>query len=147
MDMFSSLGTSNAFRFEATDVNSTLSLWQSGRLIFHPDIKLKSNAEGRWNPANSMYNSEEAACTLSHLNVVKQAYEDGQELALILEDDAVISREFQDGWSDYIKEAPVGWKILQFATNFLALKKQFVHLHDPFITCLAIRRLPLCCCR
>ena len=39
IDMFSSLGTSNAFRFEATDVNSTLSLWQSGRLIFHPDVK------------------------------------------------------------------------------------------------------------
>ena len=119
-DMFSSLGLTNTHRVVAHDINSTWRSWFYGTLVFHPLIKLiPHTAESiHWTDHSHLrYYYEEAACTLSHLEAIKQAYDDGNEHALILEDDAQLSTDFFQNLSSFLKSAPPGWKVLQFSTN------------------------------
>ena len=119
-DMFSSLGLSNAHRVAAHDINSTWRSWVYGTLVFHPLIKLipRTAESNTWTDHSHLrYYYEEAACTLSHLRAIKQAYDDGNEHALILEDDAQLSIDFLQSLPSFLKSAPPGWKVLQFSTN------------------------------
>eukprot|EP00986_Skeletonema_menzelii_P014690 scaffold10025_cov185-Skeletonema_menzelii.AAC.1 len=72
------------------------------------------------------YYYEEAACTLSHLRAIKQAYDDGNEHALILEDDTQLSIDFLQSLPSFLKSAPPGWKprVVTHGSNLL----------DPFIS-------------
>lgn len=119
-DMFSSLGLSNAHRVAAHDINSTWRSWVYGTLVFHPLIKLipRTAESNKWTDHSHLrYYYEEAACTLSHLRAIKQAYDDGNEHALILEDDTQLSIDFLQSLPSFLKSAPPGWKVLQFSTN------------------------------
>ncbi len=135
-DMFRSLGIVDTHRVSAMDINETLEFWDSERLVFHPNITLEEK-DGR--PSNkkhveNIYEYQEAACLLSHLEAIRLAYEDGHDLVLILEDDASLSYNFANQWKPYVDRAPVDWKILQFATNNPNVVKQGVNLLDYFIT-------------
>jgi len=139
LNSFTSLGIySNHYRVPAYTNITAYEAWNSGRLVLHPKIKLEAKTEY---PAtlskhiNHRYHYEEAACLLSHLRAIKNAYNAGHEVALILEDDALMSASFQQQWRGYVKEgAPLGWKILQFATMMPKVMKQGIHLHDPFVS-------------
>eukprot|EP00957_Ditylum_brightwellii_P108802 8299633-Ditylum_brightwellii.AAC.1 len=71
---------------------------------------------------------------MSHLKAIKQAYDDGREVALIVEDDALLSSLFCDEFDDYVAQAPEGWKVLQFATNNAHVIKFGSLMHEPFIS-------------
>ena len=118
--MFNSLRLTKIHRVAASDADEAAKAWKSKELVFHPLIKLvpRTDESPSWRDHwNYRYYYEEAACLLSHLKAIKQAYEDGQEHAFILEDDAKLSMEFLDMLPAYLERAPLGWKVLQLATN------------------------------
>lgn len=78
------------------------------------------------------YTGHEVACTLSHLKAIMQAYSDGHETALIVEDDAVITTEFLENYKPYARNAPLDWMILQWTTNNPAVNRKESHLLNDF---------------
>ena len=68
--------------------------------------------------------STELACSLSHLKAIAAAYRDGEELALILEDDALLSEQAFamsniSGLRSLVASAPDDWNVLKLHTvNF-----------------------------
>jgi GR25 family glycosyltransferase involved in LPS biosynthesis len=134
MASFSSLGIiENTHRVPASNVSDMMNMLNSGQLVFHPKIKLEPATEKTWEKQYH-YNYQEAACLLSHLRAIKQAYDEGHELALFLEDDASLPSTFVNEWVEYIKLAPKDWKVLQFAPSNKVVVKQLAKLHDPFIS-------------
>ena len=108
------------------------SLKQNGNIIntIHNETKLIDRAR---TPADiNTFTFHEVACTLSHLRAIKQAYDDGQEMAIILEDDALISQDFVDNWESYADQAPSDWQILQWMTSNTFVNKRAIHTHDDF---------------
>lgn len=61
----------------------------------------------------------EAACIASHLRAVKQAWDDGRELALVLEDDASFAfvDRWPDGWRHLSSLVPRGFGLLQLCVG------------------------------
>ncbi len=68
----------------------------------------------------------EYACTLSHLNTIKQFSESNNQVALILEDD--ITLEYKKYWKksakEVMNEAPSDWEILQLCINSHTIPKK-----------------------
>ena len=84
------------------------------------------------------YKVSEFACTASHVRAIKQAYKDGQQLALIIEDD--VSFEHFSHWDatmqDLAVSAPTDWEVLQLHTNnpaFYLEPVSYTHLTLPTI--------------
>jgi len=127
MDSFSKLEIVDAHRVVATDVKDVPTLQKSGQLVLHPQVKL---AESK---AANTYLFTEAACLLSHLSAIKQAYDNGHELALFLEDDASLAGTFQQEWSEYVDRAPAGWRVIQFATSNKVVARRGSLSKDSFI--------------
>jgi len=79
-----------------------------------PTVKYINN----FNKFRTLTNGE-IGCCLSHLRAIKQAYDDGVEYALILEDDA--SFDLAPHWdkplSELIAKAPENWTILQLYSD------------------------------
>lgn len=78
------------------------------------------------------YSFEEAACTLSHLKAIMQAYDEGLEYSLIVEDDAILTIEFLEKWRSYAEAAPQDWMILQWTTSNPSIAKKEVHKDSDF---------------
>jgi len=127
MDSFSKLEIVDTHRVVATDVKDVPILWKSGQLVLHSQVKL---AESK---AANTYLFTEAACLLSHLSAIKQAYDDGHELVLFLEDDASLSSRFQREWREYVDRAPADWNVLQFTTNNKEVARRGSLSKDSFI--------------
>ena len=76
------------------------------------DNVLNSNFEGM---QSDKFSKVEYACTLSHLNAIKQFSESNDEVALIMEDDMTL--EFKPYWKKSVKQiienAPSDWEIIQ----------------------------------
>lgn len=64
------------------------------------------------------YNLSELGCTLSHLYAIKTAYDNGNEYAIICEDDIYlgICQMWKFKLNDIINNAPDGWGLLQLYT-------------------------------
>jgi GR25 family glycosyltransferase involved in LPS biosynthesis len=125
-------------RISASNVVTTKDLWDRSELKFHPSVQLEGQ-DGKLQHlkhARRVYEYPEAACLLSHLQAILAAYQDGNDLVLILEDDAVISTTFVHEWKTYLQQAPSDWKILQFATNNKNVVKQGANpaFVDKFVT-------------
>ena len=134
---FSFLRITKTIRVSAFDVNTTITMWENNRLVFHPSVRLEHVVPGKptWEKhLHNVYKYPEAACLLSHLKTIKQAYEHGHEQVLVLEDDALITRTFKDQLQNYVEMAPLGWKILQFAIVNSKMVEQCHNLVDPFIS-------------
>lgn len=76
----------------------------------------------------------EFAVTLSHMRAIRQAYKDGYQYALILEDDARITNTFLSEWKHFIQMAPVKWHMLNLYTTNLKSIMHLNELKDPFVT-------------
>jgi len=129
-------GIVNERRIAASGAKEASDLINSEQLIFHPDITIypgNGQPSFKKHPEN-IYTYNEAACLLSHLKAIKQAYDDGRETALIVEDDALLSSVFCDAFDAYVAQAPTGWKVLQLATNNPHVVMQGSLMHEPFIS-------------
>jgi glycosyl transferase family 25 len=61
----------------------------------------------------------EIGCTMSHLMAIKKSYERGDEMSIILEDDAMIHLSQLFDFNQILKNAPKDWEIIQlFSMNF-----------------------------
>ena len=129
----------NQTKFSAVDTRHAFEAWQNGRLEIPGGITLVDAYDGTlplWKERHVelRYKLAEAACLLSHLEAVIHAYNEGQELVLILEDDAVLSKEFVSQWKAYANTAPADWKVLQWVTDNDVVLKQGLNLRDPWIS-------------
>eukprot|EP00984_Skeletonema_dohrnii_P005535 scaffold1955_cov106-Skeletonema_dohrnii-CCMP3373.AAC.3 len=129
-------GIVDQHRVAAYDTKQTAALINSKQLMFHPQIQVYAgNGDPSfWRHPDNIYTYNEAACLMSHLKAIKQAYDDGRDVALIVEDDALLSSLFCDEFDDYVAQAPDGWKVLQFATNNPHVVMHGSLMHEPFIS-------------
>lgn len=63
------------------------------------------------------YTFNEPACTHSHLKVIRQAYNDGHDMVIVVEDDAALTTELLENWRAFSNQAPKDWNILQWTTS------------------------------
>ena len=94
------------------------------------DILATPNVSIEW--WDKKYTAKEAACTLSHLKALRQAYLDGHESVLILEDDAVLTSNFLERGRAYANLAPLDWVILQWTTNNAAINSKKSYRSNDF---------------
>jgi len=81
----------------------------------------------------NLYNANEVACTLSHLKAINLAYQSGDETALILEDDVIVSEKFAQYWDDYSASAPKDWEVLQFYVNNEYIQTHLSNIADGWV--------------
>lgn len=55
------------------------------------------------------------ACALSHINIIKNAYDNGYEKILIIEDDILIRKTINSDIVDYMTQIPTDWDMIHFA--------------------------------
>ena len=91
---------------------------------------LDSSSSHEW--WNRQYSYQEVACTLSHLKAIRQAFYDGHNSTMIVEDDAILSPLFLESWKVYASFAPFDWKILQWTTNNAAINMKESHRSNDF---------------
>ena len=63
------------------------------------------------------YMETEVACCLSHLTAIREAYARGDDMALIVEDDVILSEDFISTWREHAENAPSDWRVLQWYTS------------------------------
>jgi len=75
---------------------------------------------------------DEVARSISHLKAIQQAFSNGLVTALIVEEDAVLTRSFLENWKNYLQFAPVDWTVLQWTTNNPAVNKKESHRSNDY---------------
>lgn len=67
----------------------------------------------------------ELACSLSHYKAIKMAYDEGNEHALIMEDDCHfgVVKLWKESMTDMLKDAPKDWEIIQLFTTYVNSRK------------------------
>lgn len=56
-------------------------------------------------------------CTLSHARLISMCKERGYKKVLVLEDDVVLSEDFENNFTNYIKELPSNWDMFYLGGN------------------------------
>lgn len=116
-------------RVSAVSTSQVETMMENNELRFNAGITL-AHSKRQLNSKNApggKYTFNEAACTLSHLKAILQAYNAGHDMVLIIEDDAILTSEFLENWKAYAEEAPSDWQILQWTTNNEAANKRELH--------------------
>jgi len=79
----------------------------------------------------SDYSKPELGCTLSHLDSIETIYNKGDELALIIEDDANFGLlQFSKPIKEVIKEAPKDWNVISLYIGGFKHKKKFTNKNE-----------------
>ena len=65
-------------------------------------------------PENWKHTAGAYGCLLSHVAVIQQARELGQQSVLIFEDDAVLDPEFETKFASFVEQVPSDWDMLYF---------------------------------
>ena len=132
---FEAFEITNTHRVSAYNTSAINRIWKTGQLVLHPRIhvRLEESSQQQKHEQN-IYQVAEAACILSHLKAIKQAYDDGHDQVLVIEDDVLMSCQFVNLWRQHVDQAPMGWKILQFVTNNPCVAEHGHDLFDPFIS-------------
>lgn len=123
----------NPRRISAVDVAKVDELVLAGRLTTTGTTLLDkfSVDTPNWrHHFKGQYVKTEAGCTLSHLSAIKEAYDLGEDIALVIEDDAVVSEKFVKHWGAYVALAPKDWQIIQLYSNNEAVMKQTSRIED-----------------
>jgi len=77
------------------------------------------------------YTYKELATCLSHVKAIQRAYDDGNNIALILEDDAIINPAFNI--ETVISVAPKNWETLQLYVHHTKIVFRNNRIDDPFV--------------
>lgn len=76
------------------------------------------------------YNNMEKAeigCTMSHLIAMKTSYENGDDIALIIEDDTMVHLASLNDFDEIINNAPYNWEIIQLSCFNWDFNKILLH--------------------
>jgi GR25 family glycosyltransferase involved in LPS biosynthesis len=116
-------------RVSAVSTSQVETMLENNELRFNEGITLAYSERqlNRKNAPGGTYTFNEAACTLSHLKAILQAYNAGHDMVLIIEDDAILTSDFLENWKAYAEEAPSDWQVLQWTTNNEAVNKRELH--------------------
>lgn len=92
--------------------------------------------------SNLNVSGPELGCTLSHIRAIAQAYENGDERAIILEDDAYFKHARlwpKDALKNIAEQAPRGWALLNLMCHMFCCAEPFAKSeyvrYDPPINC------------
>lgn len=116
-------------RVSAVTIDDVKQMMEENTFLLNNNVTL-SAPENRHLP--DTYKFGEAACTLSHLKAIKQAYDDGVEVAVVIEDDSLLTNDFAKYWRSYAAEAPSDWSILQLITSNPAVNKRDLHKYGDY---------------
>ena len=97
-------GLPNNFRQSDLDIRTTVPFKKYNTIMMHV---LNQNKLGRLTKPN------EYDCTHNHYSMIKQAYDQGYQYCLVLEDD-ILFIEDQKLWEKYLDNIPEDFDILQF---------------------------------
>jgi hypothetical protein len=130
-------------RVPAITIGQVKTLLDTNRLVFHKDVTLvdeqtTTNAiieRATGKKENNPYSYQDAACLVSHLTAILQAYTAGHETVLVVvEEDAVFQEDFVLHWQAYANRAPRDWTVLQWSTSNPAIVRQGRNLVDPWLS-------------
>eukprot|EP00979_Chaetoceros_neogracilis_P008121 scaffold1792_cov288-Chaetoceros_neogracile.AAC.4 len=110
-------------RVPAVSTAAVESMLENNVLRFNEGITLTYSKRVSTN-TGGQYTFNEAACTLSHLKAIWQAYDAGHEMVLIIEDHVMLTSDFFENWKAYAELAPDDWQILQWTTGNVAINKR-----------------------
>ena len=79
------------------------------------------------------YTYKELATCMSHLKAIRTAYKNGDDIALVLEDDVMLDDRFVETSWDLVSAAPKNWEVLQLYVQHPKMVGHFNHLLDPWI--------------
>ena len=80
------------------------------------------------------YTFKELATCMSHLKAIREAYQRGDAVAMILEDDAVLdSINIRKNMNRLIESAPENWETLQLYVQHMKLIAHYNHMSDPWV--------------
>ncbi|OUS41652.1 hypothetical protein BE221DRAFT_202263 [Ostreococcus tauri] len=68
------------------------------------------------NHTQNIYSFKELACLQSHLRALERAFVNGDDIAIIMEDDLLLREDFMHNFNRYVQHAPSDWNILQLYT-------------------------------
>ena len=109
-------------------LNGTFTLSRVNEIFKSEKIEISGEGEA----IAQKYTLGDVACTLSHLKAIQQAYQDGLESILIVENNAVLSVDFLEKWKMYADLAPLDWNILQWTTNNPVVNKERAYQSNDF---------------
>lgn len=67
-------------------------------------------------------------CGLSHIKTWNQIYEDGHEMAIILEDDSIFLKDIKQKFEKYRKQFPIDWELIYLGCNGACTKESYTTL-------------------
>jgi len=110
----------NPFRIEAVTAEV------AENLVHRKHIKIPSDIHyGRESKLGKIYSFRELACLLSHFKALDEAYHANHEVALIIEDDAVLEPEFFRVLPSTLADAPEDWEVIQLFTLAPGVVRRF----------------------
>jgi len=119
-------------RITAVTTTEVQSMLENGSLVLN-GVKELTFSKRKFGDIGQ-YTFNEAACTLSHLKAICQAYNDGHDMVMIFEDDAALTTEFMENWRAFANQAPKDWQILQWTTsNAAANRRQLYRSNDLWV--------------
>jgi GR25 family glycosyltransferase involved in LPS biosynthesis len=121
-------------RVPAIDILQVKTLVEENRIFIDGTLVDQDDEPTNQKHERGEFLYHEAACLISHLTTILQAYNDGHELILVLEDDVVLDKEFLLNWESCAALAPSDWNVLQWSTNNQIIIKQGLALSDPWIS-------------
>lgn len=112
-------------------INGKIINKKGGKIKLTPEVEIDFVNKSKKNSVN------EIACTLSHIKAIYNAYNNGDEIAIIAEDDASLS--LYPYWDisieGIINKAPSDWNIIciysSFENNEVIQQEEFVKFHIP----------------
>lgn len=124
-------------RISAATPASTTSMENDGSLTVHAHIIDRCGANGDCFKFHSRpkpkFSRVELSCTISHLLAIETAYKNGDDFALILEDDLVLPEYLKESIDEILPQCPPDWGIIQLTPKSAGVLKQLVHIVDPFV--------------
>ena len=89
-----------------------------------------SEEYGSWRDhVHDRYSFNEFACLVSHIKAIRRAYSEGDNIAVIAEDDMRFHTEFFDSFYEKVDTAPPDWEVLQLYTINPRIVSRLVKIH------------------
>ena len=124
------LSTQFDFSHEKITATDAFSLARTLHLYHMPSWLSLSEEYGSWRDhVHDRYSFHEFACLVSHIKAIRRAYSEGDNIAVIAEDDMRFHTEFFDSFYEKVDTAPPDWEVLQLYTINPRIVSRLVKIH------------------